>query len=92
MSQSDRKDIVDLLEAIGLDFDTFQEVMQHVDNYVHKVVLETHRDGYMQGVHDFSGYFMDASMAAQRVPIMPDVARELTDNYRPPVLMGNTTL
>ena len=49
-------------------------------------VREAHRDGYMRGVSDFSGYFMDASIAGQRNPIMPGIAIELREAYRPPTL------
>lgn len=50
-------------------------------------VREAHRDGYMRGVSDFSGYFMDASIAGQRNPIMPEIAIELREAYRPPILL-----
>lgn len=52
-----------------------------------RLVREHDRQGFVRGVSAFSNYFMDASMAAQRVPIMPDIARELVDDYRPPVYM-----
>lgn len=44
-----------------------------------------HKDGYYHGVNDFSGWFMDASLAAQRHPILPEVAKDLLDNYQPPI-------
>lgn len=44
-----------------------------------------HKDGYYRGVNDFSGWYMDASLAAQRHPILPEIAKDLLDNYQPPI-------
>ena len=43
--------------------------------------IEFHREGYFRAIHDFSGYFMDASMPSQRNPILPDIARDLLKEY-----------
>ena len=45
---------------------------------------ESHKSGYIQAIADFSGYYMDASIPALRIPIMPHIAMELTENYRYP--------
>ncbi len=42
-----------------------------------------HRDGYTRGVSDFTRYYMNASIPAQRIPVMPHIAQDLIDNYKP---------
>lgn len=44
-----------------------------------------HEKGYIHGVSDFSGYYMDASVPAQRNMVMPHIAIELINGYKSPI-------
>lgn len=74
-----------LLHDLELDVMYFDNTMQLFDTYTQAKEREAHKDGYMQGVADFSGYYMDASIPAQRNLIMPHIAIELTENYKPAI-------
>lgn len=67
----------------ALKDECIEDLMQLIDTYTQVKEREAHKDGYIQGVSDFSGYYMDASIPAQRNLIMPHIAIELTENYKP---------
>lgn len=78
----------------GLEDDIKLLVKHHVKEYdstlkaeYEEKVREADRDGYMRALAHFSNYFMDASIAAQRNPILPDIAREFGKSYQYPVRM-----
>lgn len=76
----------------GLDSAEAEAQLESImQDYGNQREREGHRSGYVRGISDFSGYYMDASMAAQRIPILPDIARELIDGYKPPIFNVRTT-
>ena len=66
-----------------------QELLKYIQTSVQeaeqKVRNKGHKQGYYDGISNFSGYFMDASLKSQRNLIFPDIAKELIDNYKYPI-------
>lgn len=73
----------------GVDLDV---AIERIRRYGIQERIDAHREGYRRGVDDFSGYYMDASIPTQRNLIMPHIAVELIENYRPPVYTRLTAL
>lgn len=61
------------------------EILAALDRYYKAQIDDIEREAYVRGVYDFSNYYMDASMPGQRIPIMPDIAKELVSDYKPVV-------
>lgn len=61
-----------------------QAITPLVKELVAEAKRESHKSGYIQAIADFSRYYMDASIPAQRNLTMPDIAIELTENYKYP--------
>ena len=61
-----------------------QAITSLIKELVAEAKQESHKSGYIQALADFSGYYMDASIPAQRNLIMPHIAIELTENYKYP--------
>lgn len=76
----------------NMEPEQFEALLAFVRGYVADKVLEADKDAYARGVNHFSNYFMDASMKAQRFPIMPHVAKELVEHYRPPKLKAQSLI
>lgn len=84
-----RHQIVELRKQRGHhlidESDYIEAVLALFDTYSTQKARDAHKDGYIRGVSDFSGWYMDASIPAQRVPIMPHVAQDLIRDYKPPM-------
>ena len=86
-----------LIEALagssnGFHSSQLEAIMLIIEAYVTTRVKEAERLAnddlraeYIRGVRDFSNYYMDASIPATRQRIMPHIATELIDQWKPPV-------